>query len=65
MTNGPWALFRLFDKGRVIGGATPGRTQMEFTFDGRKALLDVSATTQSNPLNSDVLRGFRCPGRSA
>ena len=65
VANGPWALFRLFDKGRVIGGATPGRTQVEFTFDGRKALLDVSAGAQSNPLNSDVLRGFRCPGRSA
>ena len=65
MTSGPWALFRLIDKGRIVNGATLGRTGVEFTFDGRKALLDISSGTQPNPLNSDVLKGFRCPGRAA
>lgn len=65
MVSGPWALFRMLDKGRIVGGATPGRTSVEFSFDGRKALLDISSGTQPNPLNSDVLKGFRCPGRSA
>lgn len=65
MVTGPWALFRLFDKGRIVAGATPGRTSVEFTFDGRKALLDISSGTQPNPLNSDLLKGFRCPGRAA
>ena len=63
--SGPWALFRLMDKGRVVTTATSGRVSVEFAFDGRKALLDVSAGTQPNPLNSDVLRGFRCPGAAA
>jgi type VI secretion system protein ImpL len=63
--NGPWALFRLLDKGRLINTATPGRTSVEFSFDGRKALLDISAGSQPSPLNSDLLTGFRCPGRSA
>ena len=62
---GPWALFRLFEKGRLINTATPGRQTIEFSFDGRKALVDISAGTQPNPLNSDVLRGFRCPGRAS
>lgn len=65
MVNGPWALFRLLDRGRIVNGATAGRTSVEFSFDGRKALLDISAGTQPNPLNSDVLKGFRCPGRSS
>jgi type VI secretion system protein ImpL len=62
---GPWALFRLIEKGRVINTATPGRQTIEYSFDGRKALVDISTGTQPNPLNSDLLRGFRCPGRAS
>jgi len=62
-TQGPWALFRLLDKGRIVSTATPGRVSAEFQFDGRKALLDVSTGSQPNPLNSDLFKGFRCPGR--
>ncbi|MDH6594211.1 type VI secretion system protein ImpL [Variovorax sp. TBS-050B] len=60
-TTGPWALFRLLDKGRIVSTATSGRVNVEYLFDGRKALLDISAGSQPNPLNSDVLKGFRCP----
>ncbi|MES2530189.1 MAG: ImcF-related family protein, partial [Pseudomonadota bacterium] len=61
--SGPWALFRLMEKGRIVGTATPGHQSVEFAFDGRKAVLDISAGSQPNPLNSDVLKGFRCSGR--
>ncbi|CAN5703178.1 hypothetical protein BH10PSE18_BH10PSE18_47720 [soil metagenome] len=61
--SGPWALFRLIEKGRIVGTATPGHQSVEFAFDGRKAVLDISAGSEPNPLNSDVLKGFRCPGR--
>lgn len=63
--SGPWALFRLLEKGRIVSTATPGRMSVEFQFDGRKALLDINSGSQPNPLNSDVLKAFRCPGRSA
>lgn len=63
--HGPWALFRLLEKGRIVSTATPGRLSVEFQFDGRKALLDIHSGSQPNPLNSDVLKGFRCPGRFA
>jgi type VI secretion system protein ImpL len=63
LTQGPWALFRLLDKGRIVGTATPARVSVEFQFDGRKALLDINTGSQPNPLNSDLLKGFRCPGR--
>ncbi|WP_321789256.1 type VI secretion system membrane subunit TssM [Paraburkholderia sp. J94] len=60
--NGPWALMRLLDKGHVTDTATPGRTRAAFDFDGRKAVLDIAATSSvANPLTSDVLKTFRCP----
>jgi type VI secretion system protein ImpL len=65
LANGPWALFRLLEKGRIVNTATPGRLSVEYSLDGRKALLDINSGSQPNPLNSDVLKGFRCPGRAA
>ena len=63
--NGPWALFRLVDKGRMLSTATSGRVGVEYNFDGRKAVLEINAGSQANPFNSDVLKGFRCPGSAA
>ncbi|MDM0112099.1 type VI secretion system membrane subunit TssM [Variovorax sp. J22R133] len=65
LAQGPWALFRLLEKGRIADTATPGRTSVEFAFDGRKALIDIGSGSQPNPLNSDVLKGYRCPGRAS
>lgn len=65
LMQGPWALFRLLDKGRSVDSATPGRSEVEYVFDGRKALLELGTGSQPNPLNSDLLKGFRCPGRTA
>ncbi|RKT99180.1 type VI secretion system membrane subunit TssM [Burkholderia sp. Nafp2/4-1b] len=60
--DGPWALMRLLQRGRVVETATPGRTRVAFDFDGRKAALDIASTgSVANPLTSDVLRTFRCP----
>jgi len=61
-TDGPWALMRLLQKGQVVRAATPGRTRVAFSFDGREAALDIaSAGSVANPLTSDVLKTFRCP----
>nr|WP_217114444.1 hypothetical protein [Burkholderia multivorans] len=39
---------------------------MVFSFDGREAALDIaSAGSAGNPLTSDVLTTFRCPGTTA
>ncbi|RYX88630.1 MAG: type VI secretion system membrane subunit TssM [Comamonadaceae bacterium] len=64
-STGPWALFRLVEAGRILPTATAGRVSVEYSFDGRKALLDIAAGSQPNPFNSDLLRGFRCPGTPA
>jgi type VI secretion system protein ImpL len=60
--DGPWALMRLLKKGTLIDTATPGRTRVEFDFDGRKAVLDIAgAGSVASPLTSDVLSSFHCP----
>lgn len=64
--DGPWALMRLLRKGRVVEAATPGRTRVAFSFDGREAALDItSAGSVANPLTSDALTTFRCPSTMA
>ncbi|SAK54128.1 ImcF domain-containing protein [Caballeronia ptereochthonis] len=61
--DGAWAFMRLLRHGQIIPTATPGRTRVVFEFEGRKAVLDVSgAGSVANPLTSDLLTSFRCPG---
>ncbi|KVE30171.1 hypothetical protein WS67_03490 [Burkholderia singularis] len=60
--DGPWALLRLLQKGRLAEAATLGRTRVALDFDGRRAVLDIaSAGSVANPLTSDVLKTFQCP----
>ncbi|MDR2786787.1 MAG: type VI secretion system membrane subunit TssM [Candidatus Accumulibacter sp.] len=59
---GPWAIFRLLDRGKIIHTAHSDRVLAEYDFDGRKALLEIGAGGQQNPLSSGLLRNFRCPG---
>jgi type VI secretion system protein ImpL len=61
---GPWALFRLFERGKSINSATPGRNALEYQFDGRKLLLGLTMSRGGvNPFNGDLLKDFRCPSR--
>jgi type VI secretion system protein ImpL len=62
ITNGPWALFRLLDRGRIINTAHPGRVLVEYDFDGRKATFEISTGSQQNPLTTHMLKNFQCPG---
>ena len=60
--SGPWAMFRLFGRGRlqVQTGATD-RYTLTFQIGDRQAVFDVHIPSPSNPLAPDVLRDFRCP----
>jgi type VI secretion system protein ImpL len=62
VANGPWAIFRMLDRGKIIHTANPDRVLVEYDFDGRKILLEISTGGQQNPLSSRLLRNFRCPG---
>lgn len=63
LMRGPWAVFRLFERGQISSTSTNSRTVVDFKFDARPATVEINAGTQPNPLTSDVLRGFKCPGR--
>ncbi|KAB0642380.1 type VI secretion system membrane subunit TssM [Burkholderia latens] len=62
VATGPWALFRLIERGRLTGTASASRLTLAFDFDGRHAALELMTSGQSNPLTSNLLTGFHCPG---
>src|SRR5690606_38038595 len=55
---GPWALFRLFDKARVERTAQPEKMFVTFTFDGREVRFEVTAGSVQNPYGLSDLRNF-------
>lgn len=57
--NGDWALFRLFDRGRVTR-ETADRYQVQLSFENFTAVLEVRADSVFNPLNATPER-FACP----
>ncbi|MFC5472456.1 type VI secretion system membrane subunit TssM [Paraherbaspirillum soli] len=61
LTNGPWALFRLLERGRIIETASASRLAVDFTFDGRHAVLDLVTGGLPNPFTSNLLKDFHCP----
>lgn len=60
-TEGPWALFRLFDKVQVEPTSAPERFKAVFSVDGRKATFDVIASSVRNPFRLNELEQFQCP----
>jgi type VI secretion system protein ImpL len=61
-TSGPWALFRLFDKGTLRATGSADRYVLDFTLGDRQASFDIRAGSVLNPLAPGLLRDFRCPG---
>jgi len=61
-TEGPWALFRMFDKAaRIEPGASPEKFRVTFDVDGRKAVFDVTTSSVRNPFILRELKDFSCP----
>jgi len=60
---GPWALFRLFDRVRIEPGTAPNRAQVVFDIEGRTARFEVRSATPLNPLMRQELERFQCPKR--
>jgi type VI secretion system protein ImpL len=60
-TEGPWALFRLFDKAKVEGLGAPEKFKVTFDVDGRAATFEVTASSVQNPFRLRELQDFRCP----
>jgi type VI secretion system protein ImpL len=60
--DGPWALFRLFDRFDVQPTAQPERFTLAMTLDGKRARLEVTASSVFNPFRLREIQQFRCPG---
>ncbi len=59
---GPWALFRLFDRFEVKPSAQPEKFTVVMNVDGKKVTLEVTANSVFNPLRLREVQQFRCPG---
>jgi len=60
---GPWALFRLFSRGRLQPQpGTVDRYTLTFQLGERQATFDVRIPGGANPFALNLLSDFRCPG---
>jgi type VI secretion system protein ImpL len=63
-SDGPWALFRVFDRGTPQAGAQPGLIRLAFAPDaGHRVTLELQPTSVNNPFQSRELQEFQCPGQ--
>lgn len=60
-SEGPWAWFRMIDKGTLQPGAQGERYTLHFDLDGRKMSYQLTASSVINPFRRETLEGFRCP----
>ncbi len=60
-TEGPWALFRLFDRFQLQPSAVPEKFSLILNLDGKRARLDVLAASVFNPFQMIEIKQFRCP----
>ena len=59
--DGPWALFRLFDRFEVQASPVPERFSVVMNLDGKRAKVDVIAASVFNPFQLREIKQFRCP----
>ena len=62
VNDGPWALFRLFDRVKIEKTNAPERFKATFEIEGRKAVFEVTASSVRNPFRLPELNEFRGPG---
>ena len=60
-TSGPWALFRLFDKGTLRQAGSADKYLLDFQLGDRRASFEIRAGSVLNPLAPGLLRDFKCP----
>ena len=61
-TDGPWAWFRMMDKGTLEATKQGELYKLTFNLDGKKAEFEMQASSVINPFKRDMLEQFQCPG---
>ncbi|MGC9271088.1 type VI secretion system membrane subunit TssM [Acidiphilium sp.] len=59
--SGPWAVFRLFNQGRLTADGGSARYRLTFDQGGESASFTIEAGSIFNPFAPGVLTDFRCP----
>ena len=59
---GPWALFRLFDRFEVQPSSQPEKFTLTINLEGRRVRFEVIANSVVNPFRMREIQQFRCPG---
>lgn len=60
---GPWALFRMFDKVQITRSNQPDKFIVNFSIENRKVQFEVSANSVMNPFRLQELEQFSCPAK--
>lgn len=60
-TEGPWAWFRMIDKGVLQATGQGERYSLSFDLGGHKMVYELTASSVVNPFKRGVLEQFRCP----
>ena len=58
---GPWALFRLFDRYEMQPSSAPEKFSLVVNLDGKRVKVDVIAASVFNPFQMREIKQFRCP----
>ncbi|MBN3752010.1 type VI secretion system membrane subunit TssM [Paraburkholderia sp. Tr-20389] len=61
--DGPWALLHLMDNARLQPSAQADRFKATFESDGHPLVLQLDASSVTNPFRRGVFEQFRCPDR--
>jgi type VI secretion system protein ImpL len=63
VTEGPWAMHRLFDHARIVPSAVPERFTASFTIGGKQLRFQVTTSSVQNPFQLKAMQEFTCPSR--
>ncbi len=58
---GPWALFRMFDRAQIESSGQPDKFRATFSVDGKRVQFDVATSSVRNPFRLPDLQAFQCP----
>ena len=61
--DGPWALYRFFDKLSISAGPSPDKFFATATIRDKKITFEVSTNSVQNPFRLRQLEGFSCPSQ--
>ena len=59
---GPWALFRLFDRFEVLPTSQPEKFTLLVNLEGKRVRFEIIANSVFNPFRMREIQQFRCPG---